>query len=79
MTRQEYLKQEIEKCINDYILPTLQGNKKTYENYVSFVNLIAFMYGVGRMKPLTTLMKLARVLTQEDFDNLIEKYEEQGE
>lgn len=77
MTRQEYLMEQVENVVNKHILPTINEKQTTeYKDQINKINLLGFLYSVNRVEPLTMLMKLARILNQEDFDKVIKEYDE---
>lgn len=76
MTRKEYLQNEVEKLCNEVIIPIL--NKNIIEERVKKLNKDMFFYGVGRLSPLQILMRITRVLTDEEYEEVMEHFKKEG-
>jgi len=55
MTQKQYLQQEVETLVNDFVLPKLKEKKLTPDE-IRRINLNGFLYSVDRIPPLIWLI-----------------------
>ena len=75
MTRKEYLQTQAEDFMNNKILPILSARENKNESDIARVNMKAFLYRVGRIDPFEMICILARELTEDEFNKLLNKGE----
>ena len=79
MTRDEYFKQQVEDLINKEILPRLKKREKDMSKEdIAEINNIGLFYSVDRYHPLQVLIKLARILTNEEYEEIMNSFKEKG-
>ncbi len=79
MKRDEYFKQQVEDLINKEILPRFKEREKNMSKEdITEINNIGLFYSVGRYHPLQVLIKLARMLTDEEYEEIMNKFKEKG-
>ena len=71
MTQYQYLCNQVEKLINECIIPMLDTNN---EDVVNTINKIGFLYSCDRLHPIQVIIALSNVLNVEQLNKIMQYY-----
>ena len=79
MTREQWMTDKIYEFTNENILPIFKAKEKTMEqSQVNKINNLIFFAQCDRKHPMQILMEMARMLTDDEFKQVNEKFKEMG-
>ena len=73
MTQYQYLCNQVEKLINECIIPMLDTKNK---DVVSTFNRIGFLYSCDRLHPIQVVVALSNLLDVEKLNKVMQYYKE---
>lgn len=73
MTREQYLKEQVEDFINNGIIPVLK-KRNIGELEIEAVNRNAFLYSIDRLHPFQIIMWFARFLEPKEYEDVMVEY-----
>lgn len=75
MTREEYLEKRVLDLTNKFILPQIRDRENL--DKTTIFRKIGFLYQCSRIEPLELLLILGRVMTDKEFNNIMQIFKDE--